>query len=76
MQRSRVGSKRPSRDVVATAGGAVLFALALGVATVALPLLAIAAGYNGIEIGILAALSALSQMSTRLVLGPVMRVFP
>ena len=76
MQRSRAGSKRPSRDVVATAGGAVLFALALGVATVAVPLLAIAAGYNGIEIGILAALSALSQMSTRLVLGPVMRVFP
>jgi MFS family permease len=76
VQRSRVGTRRPSRDVVATAGGAVLFALSLGLATVALPLLAIAAGYSAIEIGVLTALSALSQMSTRLVLGPIMRVFP
>lgn len=76
MQRSRVGTRRPSRDVVATAGGAVLFALSLGLATVALPLLAIAAGYSAIEIGILTALSALSQMSTRLVLGAIMRVLP
>jgi hypothetical protein len=76
VQRSRVGTRRPSRDVVATAGGAVLFALSLGLATVALPLLAIAAGYSAIEIGILTALSALSQMSTRLVLGAIMRVLP
>ncbi|MGH3366831.1 MAG: MFS transporter [Nocardioidaceae bacterium] len=64
------------RDRVATAGGAVLFALSLGLATVALPLLAIRAGYSAAEIGVLTAVSALSQMSTRLVLGPVMRVVP
>jgi len=72
----RVELRRPSRDKVATAGGAVLFALSLGLATVALPLLAIQAGYSAAEIGVLTAVSALSQMSTRLVLGLVMRVVP
>ena len=76
MRSSRAGGRRPSRDTVATAGGAVLFALSLGLATVALPLLAIQAGYSAVEIGVLTAVSALSQMSARLVLGAVMRVFP
>ncbi len=76
MRRPRASAGRCSRDVVATAGGAAVFAVALGVATVALPLLAIAAGYSGVEIGVLTAMSALSQMATRMVLGPVMRVVP
>lgn len=76
MPRPRADLRRPSRDNVATAGGAVLFALSLGLATVALPLLAIQAGYSAAEIGVLTAVSALSQMSTRLVLGPLMRVVP
>ena len=76
MPRPRADRRRPSRDTVATAGGAVLFALSLGLATVALPLLAIQAGYSAAEIGVLTATSALSQMATRLVLGPAMRVVP
>jgi MFS family permease len=43
---------------------------------VALPLLAISAGYSGVEIGVLTAVSAAAQMTTRMVLGPVMRVVP
>lgn len=54
----------------------MVFSLALGLATVALPLLAIAAGYSVAEIGVLTAVSAIAQMTTRLVLGPVMRIFP
>jgi MFS family permease len=76
VRQPRAQRRRPSRDTVATAGGAVLFAFSLGLATVALPLLAIHAGYSAAEIGVLTATSALSQMSTRLLLGAVMRVVP
>jgi MFS family permease len=74
--RPRAFGRRPSRDTIAAAGGAAVFSLALGLASVALPLLAIASGYNGVEVGVLTAVSALSQMGVRLVLGSVMRVLP
>lgn len=71
---SREGRRRvPSRDLAASAGGAAVYALALGTASVALPLLALRAGYSATEIGVLTAVSAVSQMATRLVLGQAMR---
>ncbi|MPZ82099.1 MAG: MFS transporter [Actinophytocola sp.] len=64
---------RPSRDQAASAGGAALFSCSLGIASVALPLLALRTGYSAAEVGILTAVSAIAQMATRLVLGAVMR---
>lgn len=66
----------PSRDTLATAGGAVVFSLALGVASVALPLLALEAGYSGVEVGVLVALSAVTQMLGRVGMGAWMNRLP
>jgi MFS family permease len=63
----------PSRDAVASAGGAGIFSLALGAASVALPLLALQVGYSAFEIGALTAASAVSQMLVRMALGWAMR---
>ncbi len=76
MHLPRALARRPSRDTVAAAGGAAVYSLSLGLASVAVPLLAIEAGYSGVGIGLLTAASAVSQMATRMVLGPVMRVLP
>ena len=66
----------PSRDVVASAGGAGIYSVSLGAASVALPLLAVQAGYSAFEVGALTAASALSQMSIRLTLAWIMRRWP
>jgi MFS family permease len=66
----------PSRDVVASATGAGIYSLSLSIASVALPLLALQAGYSAFEIGALTAVSATSQMLIRLVLGWAMRRWP
>jgi MFS family permease len=50
------------------------FSFALGAASVALPLQAVAVGYSAVEVGVLVAVSAISQMAGRLCLGRVMRV--
>jgi MFS family permease len=63
----------PSRDVAASNGGAAVFAMSLGIASVALPLLALRAGYSAAEIGAVTAVSAVTQMGTRISLGPAMR---
>jgi MFS family permease len=74
---SREGLRRRfSRDVSASAAGAVFYSLSLAIASVALPLLALRAGYSAAGIGALTAVSAASQMSTRLALGAVMRRWP
>lgn len=62
-----------SRDVVASAGGAAVYALSLAIASVALPLLALRAGYSAAEVGVLTAVSAIAQLATRTVLAAVMR---
>jgi MFS family permease len=53
-----------------------VYSLALAVASVALPLLALRAGYSAAAIGALTAVSAASQMTTRMGLGAVMRRWP
>lgn len=63
----------PSRDLVAASSGAVIYSFALGVATLALPLLALRAGYSIAGVGLLTAVSAVAQMGTRLALGAAMR---
>lgn len=52
------------------------FSFALGAASVALPLQAVAAGYGPIAVGVLTAISAISQMTSRMSLGRVMRRVP
>lgn len=64
---------RPSRDGIASSGGAAIFSCALGIASVALPLVALRSGYSATEVGILTAISAVAQLATRFVLGVVMR---
>lgn len=77
MATSREGRGRVlSRDVVASATGAVIYSLSLAIASVALPLLALRAGYSAAGIGALTAVSAVSQMATRMVLGAAMRRWP
>ncbi len=64
---------RPSRDFVASASAATIYSFALAISSVGLPLLALGAGYSAAQVGILAAISAVSQLLTRLTLGAVMR---
>lgn len=64
---------RLSRDLAACCVNAVLFSLALGAASVALPLLALDNGYTSAQVGVLTAVSAITQMVSRLGMGAVMR---
>jgi MFS family permease len=61
------------RDELATTVSTVAFSMALSLSAVALPLLAVAAGYQLVAVGVLTALSAVAQLGTRLVIGRLMR---
>ena len=63
------------RDTVATAAGATVYSLSLGAASVALPLQALDAGYTGVQVGILVAISAVTQMLGRVGMGSWMNRF-
>jgi MFS family permease len=54
----------------------VIFSTAQGLSAVALPLLALQAGYSAALIGVLTAFSAVAQLACRPFLGHVMRVVP
>jgi MFS family permease len=58
----------PGNDRPVALGVAFGFALSLGIATVAVPLLALEAGYSPAAVGFLAAAAAASQLVTRLTL--------
>ena len=58
------------------ASSAAGYSFALGVASVAVPLQAVASGYGAVEIGVLTAVSAVSQMVSRMFLGRAMRRWP
>jgi MFS family permease len=64
------------RDLVAALTATMFFGLSLGMSSVALPLLAIEAGYSGAEIGVLTAASALAQFLTRPALGSALSRWP
>jgi MFS family permease len=72
----RSSHRRPVLDARAGVVAAVLFAVGLGLASVALPLLALEVGYSGPQVGLLVALSALAQMTSRLFMGAWMRRLP
>jgi MFS family permease len=63
------------RDTVATSAGATVYSLSLGAASVALPLQALDAGYTGVQVGVLVALSAVTQMLGRIGMGSWMNRF-
>lgn len=63
----------PGRDPLATAVGSAVYSVALGMAGVGLPLLALRTGYSGVEIGLLTAASAVAQFAVRASLGAAMR---
>lgn len=70
--RQRLGS----RDLAAAAVTSWVVGLTLGIVGVALPLLAVRAGYSAAQIGALTAVSALAQLVGRLSLGALMRHLP
>ncbi len=63
-------------DRFAALGSVFGFSVALGVATVTVPLLALAAGYDAATVGFLAATSAASQLGTRFALPWLLGRFP
>jgi MFS family permease len=63
-------------DRVAALGAVFGFSVSLGVATVTIPLLALAAGYEPAVVGFLVATSALSQLATRFSLPWLLGRFP
>lgn len=62
MRAARLVSRR---DEVGLYSSTFLFSLSLAMASVALPLVAVDAGYNASEVGVLVALSALAQIVMR-----------
>jgi MFS family permease len=70
--RRRLRSLR-HRDVVASSTNALMFSLALGVASLTLPLLALDAGYGVAQIGLLVSLSAVVQIVVRASSGRILR---
>jgi MFS family permease len=74
--RLRLPVARLDRDLAASAVGGLTFSVALGIATVALPLLALDAGYSKSAVGLLTAVSAVSQMGVRMGLAWLMRRYP
>jgi len=64
------------RDSAASTVAAATYSVALGTGSVALPLLALRAGYSATEVGILTAASAVGQIVSRFGLGALMRRVP
>jgi MFS family permease len=68
--------KRLRLDAWGTLSGAFLFSAGLAVPGVVVPLLAVDSGYSAPHVGVLVALSAVSQLVTRLFMGGLLRRFP
>src|SRR3954452_4005313 len=69
-------STAPGADRVVSLVVAFGFSVGLGVATVAIPLLALDAGYDEAAVGFLVATSAAAQLGTRLILPWLLGWFP
>lgn len=65
--------RRPRRDATGSGLSALLFCAGLGLATVALPLVALLSGYSGVAVGVFASVSAVSQVGVRSFLAAAMR---
>ena len=64
------------RDRLLGGLAATIFSVTLGLNSVAVPLLAIHAGYSAAEIGLLIAVPAVAQIAARLTMGAMMRKLP
>jgi MFS family permease len=64
------------RDRAAAVGAVLGFSFSLGSASLILPLLALASGYDPATIGILTAISAVSQLALRLQLPAILAIVP
>jgi MFS family permease len=73
---SAVADRAGRQDRVAVAVTTMFMSFCLGGSSVALPLIALRAGYDGTQIGILVACSALAAMGVRPLLARVMRIVP
>lgn len=73
---SSSSSGTPGSDTRAGTACAAVFSVALGLVSVAVPLFALARGYSATEVGLLVALSATSQLGSRLFMGRMMRRLP
>ena len=73
-----VEPSEPARKRDKFLGGvaASIFSVTLGLNSVAVPLLAIRAGYSAAEIGLLIAVPAIAQIAARLTMGAMMRKLP
>lgn len=76
MTGSHAADPRLQRDRALGAIASALFSLALGVVSLIVPLLALQAGLDAIQVGLLVALSAMSQLITRSLMGALMRRVP
>jgi MFS family permease len=65
----------PTRDTLASAGAIVLFSFALGISNLALPLVALAAGYSAAQVGLLTGISAVAQLLVRATIPALSRRF-
>lgn len=65
-----------TRDTAGAAATAVGFSLALSLCSVVLPLYALASGYSASEVGVLTAVSAVSQLVMRLGIGALLHRYP
>lgn len=65
----------PRDDLLANGAANFTFGTALTIGAVALPLVALAAGYDAAAVGLLTAASAVTQLATRLVLPELLRRF-
>lgn len=63
-------------DRVLSVASTVLFAITLGMVGVSAPLLAVDVGISAALVGALVALAGVSQVATRLCMGPLLRRFP
>lgn len=68
--------RRHTVDEALSGGVSFAFSFTLGVIGVGIPLLAAAAGYSAIEIGVLVGVAGLAQLVARLWLGRLLRVVP
>ena len=74
---TRSGSLRQHKlDASSSALSAALFNLALGIGVVAIPLLALNAGYDATQIGLLIAFAAVTQMIARSFMGRMLHKLP
>jgi predicted MFS family arabinose efflux permease len=70
------GGLAPRSDQPAALGAVFIYSIALGVGTLALPLLALDAGYDAATVGLLTATSAVSQVILRLSLPVLLSRWP